>query len=288
MPPEGATARTWDHNLPLDLFADTQAFGTTYPGAPLKWPTPPRPGVRPEASPVDDLDLRFLRAFVWIHRDAGQLTLDGALLERITDYVPRMVQDPLWLRVEDSRTGRVGSPPLAPRGQLLLFEIPGAPSTPPPRPAAIEPDVRSRFPEAQELRELTGLTADECADLCGVKRSTFYTWLSKAGAPRGRRRKRVLEILVQLRSAGAILGHGPTLSTWLRTPAAEDAETPLAYLSRHELRVFRGLVNQARPAHPFRFQGSPGARRLALERLSPTPRIETLEGGADGGEEEEA
>ncbi|MGB8932433.1 MAG: hypothetical protein WCC48_14415, partial [Anaeromyxobacteraceae bacterium] len=88
---------------------------------------------------------------------------------------------------------------------------------------------RPRFSPAEELRALTGLTAQRLAELFGVSRTAYYKWMEGA-TPRDARYDHLLQVLSQVRDASARVGGVEDFAAWLRTPVSPGGKTPLDYL----------------------------------------------------------
>jgi len=141
-------------------------------------------------------------------------------------------------------------------------------------------------PPLTRLRELTGLTVQQLADVFGVTRAAAYEWLNGT-QPRGERQAHLLEALQFIETAAEQLRGSQELSQWLQTPVAPGAETPLQLMGERRWRALRGLLVRARtPASFARVPEplpmpvaslSPEALREARERLSPSPALEDSE-----------
>ncbi len=141
-------------------------------------------------------------------------------------------------------------------------------------------------PPLKRLRELTGLTVQQLADVFGVTRAAASAWLNGT-QPRGERQAHLLEALQFIETAAEQLQGQQELSQWLQTPVAPGAQTPLQLMGERRWRALRGLLVSARtPASFARVPEplplpvaslSPEALREARERLSPSPALEDSE-----------
>ncbi len=141
-------------------------------------------------------------------------------------------------------------------------------------------------PPLTRLRELTGLTVQQLADVFDVTRATAYEWLNGT-LPRGERQAHLLEALQFIETAAEQFRASQELSQWLQTPVAPGAETPLQLMGERRWRALRGLLVRMRtPASFARVPEplpmpvaslSPEALREARERLSPSPALEDSE-----------
>ena len=136
---------------------------------------------------------------------------------------------------------------------------------------------------AEELRSLTRLTPAMLADLFGISRTTFYKWM-RGATPRDERFQHLVDVLTHIKDARRRLPSSIEHTAWLRTPISPGAKTPLDYLRERRFSVFRGLVLRATSANmeldkpiPLSLPGpvmTPEERKIARERVSPSPRAE--------------
>jgi len=141
-------------------------------------------------------------------------------------------------------------------------------------------------PPLMRLRELTGLTVKQLAEVFGVMEDAAYEWLNGT-QPRGERQAHLLEALQFIETAAEQLRGSQELSQWLQTPVAPGAQTPLQLMGERRWRALRGLLVRMRtPASFARVPEplpmpvaslSPEALREARERLSPSPALEDSE-----------
>ncbi|WP_309895854.1 helix-turn-helix transcriptional regulator [Archangium sp.] len=141
-------------------------------------------------------------------------------------------------------------------------------------------------PPLMRLRELTGLTVKQLAEVFGVTRAAAHEWLNGT-QPRGERQAHLLEALQFIETAAEQLQGQQELSQWLQTPVAAGAQTPLQLMGERRWRALRGLLVSARTSASFArvpeplpmpvSSLSPEALREARERLSPSPALEDSE-----------
>lgn len=162
-----------------------------------------------------------------------------------------------------------------------------------PPPAALAP-AAPRQSELERLRELTGLSMEQLAELFGVTRGSLYKWREGA-APRGERQAHLQEVLQFAEAAAEQFQGSAALNAWLQRPVSAGERTPLQLMAERRWRVLRGLLVQARGSPvrhvPEPFPGPLRPRsaeelREAAERLSPRSALEDLEPGEPEAPEE--
>jgi transcriptional regulator with XRE-family HTH domain len=153
-----------------------------------------------------------------------------------------------------------------------------------PVPLALVPPI-PRQNELERLRELTGLSMEQLAELFDVSRGALYKWREGA-VPRGERQAHLQEALQFAEAAAEQFQGTAALNAWLQRPISAGERTPLQLMAERRWRVLRGLLVQARGS-PLRHvpkpfpgplpQRSAEELREAAERLSPRSALEDLE-----------
>jgi transcriptional regulator with XRE-family HTH domain len=111
--------------------------------------------------------------------------------------------------------------------------------------------------QAKRLRELSGLTIEQVANIFGVSRITFHKWMEGSQLS-DRHREHLLEVLPLVEEALRRIGTPNTLSAWLLTPVSPGGKKPIDYLSSRQYNTFRGFLlrqgadhNLLRPPAPL-------------------------------------
>lgn len=109
---------------------------------------------------------------------------------------------------------------------------------------------------AEELRQLTGLTVDRLADLAGVSRQSYHSWL-RGNPIASEREERVLRLTSLVQAASAQHGRGDTLRHWLLSPVVGTTRSPFDLLIDGDEEAFLGLSRMNVPTwYPARSLGA--------------------------------
>lgn len=135
-------------------------------------------------------------------------------------------------------------------------------------------------PQAERLREISGLKIERLGEILGVSRTTYSKWLS--GSPlHSTHRERLLEVLSLVEEAVQHLGSSSATNTWLLTPVSPGGKKPIEYLAEREYATFRGFLLRANTSrgtmfHPLissssrvRHERSHEEREARREQLRP-------------------
>lgn len=98
------------------------------------------------------------------------------------------------------------------------------------------------FPEeTRRLRELSGLTVEQLAEMFHISRPTFYEWL-RGSSLTNKHREQLLEVLPLVEEASQRFGSPTATSTWLLTPVSPAGKKPIDYLSERQYTIFHGFL----------------------------------------------
>jgi transcriptional regulator with XRE-family HTH domain len=95
--------------------------------------------------------------------------------------------------------------------------------------------------QAKRLREISGLTIEQVANIFGVSRITFHKWMEGSQLS-DRHREHLLEVLPLVEEALRRTGTPNALSSWLLTPVSPGGKKPVDYLSSRQYNTFRGFL----------------------------------------------
>lgn len=133
--------------------------------------------------------------------------------------------------------------------------------------------------QARRLREISGLTVEQLADIFGVSRTTYHKWMDDSSLSE-RHKEHLLEVLPLVEEALQRLGSASAVNTWLLTPVSPGGKKPIEYLSSRQYNTFRGfLLRQGidqkllRPPMPLKYAYRERPREEIedeLERLNPS------------------
>lgn len=138
--------------------------------------------------------------------------------------------------------------------------------------------VYSQPMQARRLREISGLTVEQLADIFEVSRTTYHKWMDDSPLSE-RHKEHLLEVLPLVEEALQRLGSASAVNTWLLTPVSAGDKKPIEYLSSRQYNTFRGfLLHQGidqkllRPPIPLKYPYLERPREEVedeLERLNP-------------------
>lgn len=93
------------------------------------------------------------------------------------------------------------------------------------------------------IRDETGLTRQEIADVVGATSRTVIRWASGHAAPRGESRDRLLELAVVSQLAGRVMKPS-VVSAWLYEPnSLLDFEKPIELIGQGRFREVVAAIN---------------------------------------------
>lgn len=118
--------------------------------------------------------------------------------------------------------------------------------------------------EAKRLREISGLTVEQLAELFHISRPTFHEWL-RGSSLTNKHREHLLEILPLIEEASQRFGSPNATSTWLLTPVSPAGKKPIDYLSERQYAVFRGFLLRQSAGQQL-FRPLTPSKRVYLER----------------------
>jgi transcriptional regulator with XRE-family HTH domain len=140
-------------------------------------------------------------------------------------------------------------------------------------------EVYSQPMQARRLREISGLTVEQLADIFGVSRTTYHKWMDNSSLSE-RHKQHLLEVFPLIEYALQRLGSTSALNTWLLTPVTAGGKKPIEYLSSRQYNTFRGFLlhqgndqNLLRPPIPLKYPYLERPREEVedeLERLNPS------------------
>jgi transcriptional regulator with XRE-family HTH domain len=148
--------------------------------------------------------------------------------------------------------------------------------------------------EARRLREISGLTVEQLAEMFHISRPAFHEWL-RGSSLTNKHREHLLEVLPLVEEALQRFGSPNATSTWLLTPVSPAGKKPIVYLSERQYTVFRGFLLR-QPSGQQLFRPLTPSKRVYKERSREEvedvrerlrPRVQQDEIGADVAETSE-
>ena len=124
--------------------------------------------------------------------------------------------------------------------RLLLYEAPKRGQIPHSK-QEILAEVYSQPMQSRRLREISGLTVEQLADIFGVSRTTYHKWMDDSPLSE-RHKEHFLEVLPLVEEALQRLGSASAVNTWLLTPVSFGGKKPIEYLSSRHYNTFRGFL----------------------------------------------
>lgn len=166
--------------------------------------------------------------------------------------------------------------------RLLLYEAPKRGQIPYSK-QEVPAEMHSQPMQARRLREISGLTVEQLADIFGVSRTTYHKWMDDSPLSE-RHKEQFLEVVPLVEEALQRLGSTSAVNTWLLTPVSAGGKKPIEYLSTRQYTTFRGFLLRQRTGEKLFHPLTPSKRVYRerpreeiedeLERLNPGFRLD--------------